>query len=55
MNRRCPDGGDCCLNPAVPHSLHICNEPACPCHSEARYRATTEFTSQSVPSVPKIR
>lgn len=39
---RCPDGGDCCLNPAVPHNLHICNEPECPCHSQARYQESQQ-------------
>lgn len=33
----CPGGHGCCLNAGVPHTLHICGAPDCPCHSAQRY------------------
>lgn len=33
----CPNGSKCCLNAGIPHTLHICPDMRCACHSEARY------------------
>lgn len=33
---KCPHGTKCCLDDNG-HTLHICNQPSCPCHSRARY------------------
>lgn len=35
--RTCPNGCECCLNANIPHTLHICHDPTCPCHSALRY------------------
>lgn len=33
----CPGGSHCDLDSTVPHTLHICRDPHCPCHSRERY------------------
>lgn len=42
MNGRCAehctDGHACGLRADVPHTLHICTNPRCPCHSRSRYQ-----------------
>lgn len=37
--KRCPGGTACCLDSNVYHRLHICQDPACICHSQTRYTA----------------
>lgn len=37
-NDHCPEGHACTLRADVPHNLHICSNPACACHSAARYQ-----------------
>lgn len=33
----CSHNNFCTLNPTIPHKLHICGNPDCPCHSRERY------------------
>lgn len=33
----CPQGSACCLRGDVPHSLHVCRNQRCHCHSVERY------------------
>lgn len=35
--KQCPHGSACCLNGSIPHTLHVCSSPSCPCHGSARY------------------
>ena len=37
-NAHCPEGHACTLRADVPHKMHICSNPACACHSAARYQ-----------------
>ena len=32
---QCAGGDKCSCNGAVPHTLHICRNPKCPCHTAA--------------------
>lgn len=34
---QCPEGQPCCLRGNVPHTLHVCSNPLCPCHQRDRY------------------
>lgn len=34
---KAPCGGRCCCEGSVKHTLHICKEPDCMCHSRERY------------------
>ncbi len=36
-HKQCAGGDKCGCNGAVPHELHICRNPRCPCHT-ATYR-----------------
>lgn len=36
---QCPGGNTCGLDTEPRHTLHICPDSACWCHSEARYEA----------------
>lgn len=36
----CPEGNPCTLNADVPHTLHVCHNPGCACHSRRRCEAT---------------
>ena len=34
---QCPRSQPCCCNGDVRHTLHICNDATCACHSRERY------------------
>jgi hypothetical protein len=36
--RSCPGGNLCCLNDAFDHTLHVCMDDGCYCHTEKRYK-----------------
>lgn len=33
----CPDGHKCVLRSNVPHTMHLCSNPNCYCHTQRRY------------------
>ena len=35
--KQCAGGHTCGCNGAVPHTLHICRNPHCPCHTAEAY------------------
>lgn len=36
-SQTCPAGGKCACSDLVVHTLHVCSDPRCWCHSQARY------------------
>jgi len=34
---KCPAGCNCCLSGDINHTLHLCNDSMCGCHTKARY------------------
>jgi len=34
---KCTGGADCRCNGAVPHTLHLCHDKTCVCHTARRY------------------
>jgi hypothetical protein len=48
-NDHCPEGHACTLRADVPHKMHICSNPACACHSAARYQPNADNTPDDRP------
>jgi len=47
----CPDGEACCLRGDVPHTLCICSDKHCACHSAARYQLALQARTPAQPDI----